>query len=314
MTISPASRKNNTANKIIFIVGPTAIGKTGLAIKLAGRIRGEIVSADSMQAYKGMRILSQAPAAAQRKMIRHHLVGHVSADKEYSVAIFINEASRAITSILKRGHVPIVVGGSGLYVKGLVEGLFPAPVAVPEFRKRLQKYAAKNGSPKLHSKLADIDPGSASTIHPNDSRRVIRALEIYEYTGRTMTELKASTRGLKDTYDIRLFGLTAPREEIYSRIDERCDKMLTDGIVREVSVLKKKKLSKTASGVLGLKEISGYLKDEYDLEEAIKMLKMNTRRFAKRQLTWFRPDRRIMWFDVSRVSQGEIVKKMIKEY
>lgn len=313
---------------IICVVGPTAIGKTGLAIKLAKEIGGEIISADSMQAYRGMRILSQAPDARQRRAARHHLVGFIDAREEYSVAIFIEKASRAIASIINRGKIPIVAGGSGLYIKGLIDGLFPSPEADLKFRGKMKKLAAKYGNKKLYYRLVKIDPASAEKIHPNDTRRVIRSLEIYHSTGRTMTELKASTKGLAGQYDVRMFGLTAPREEIYRRIDERVERMFRAGVVAEVKRLAKKKISRTAAAALGYKEILEYIgkkgtapflpknygskkgavpflpgqREENDIKELKDLIKMNTRRLAKRQLTWFRADKRIKWFDVTKKS------------
>ena len=299
---------------MILIVGPTAIGKTALAIKLAKSINGEIISADSMQVYKAMRVLNQAPGPAEKRKVRHHLVELLDPGKEYSVAAFIKRASRAITSIINRERVPIVVGGSGLYVKSLIDGLFPSPEADLKFRKEMGRFAAKHGSQKLHSRLAKIDPVSAGKIHPSDLRRIVRALELYHLTGKTMTELKSSTRGLKDKYKIEICGLTRPREEIYSCIDRRVDKIFSSGAVEEVKKLKaRKKLSKTAEMVLGLAEISGYLEGKYGLDGAKDMLKMNTRRFAKRQLTWFRADPRIKWVDLSKVSQANAINKIAKE-
>jgi tRNA dimethylallyltransferase len=298
---------------ILFIVGPTAIGKTRLAVALAGKIGGEIVSCDSMQIYKGMHILSQAPSKKERGLARHHLVGVLDPKKEYSAAVFIKEAVPIIKAIIKRKKIPIVAGGSGLYVKALIDGLFPSPAADMKFRKRMQAFVSRHGSKRLHDRLSKIDPISAELIHPNDVRRIIRALELFESTGRTMTELKASTKGLKDHYDIGIFGLTAPREKIYSRIDSRVDKMFASGAMREAKSLTKKRMSKTAGEVLGFKEIADHLDGEYDLEYAKDLVKMNTRRFAKRQLTWFRPDMRIKWYDITRNSEAKIIKKIMKE-
>jgi len=280
---------------VTFIVGPTAIGKSRFAVKLAKRVNGEIISADSMQVYKGMRILSQAPPPAEKKKVKHHLAGIFDPRKEYSVAAFIRKANPLIDSIIKRGKTPIVAGGSGLYIKALIDGLFPSPSADLKFRSKMRKFVLKYGSSKLHRKLAGIDPDAAKAIHPNDARRIIRALELYHSTGQTMTALKKKTRGLKDKYGIKIIGLTAPREEIYSRINSRVDKMFREGLVNEVRRLKKKRLGRTAQAALGLKEVAGYLNGEYGLDEAKEILKKNTRRFAKRQLTWFRRERRIKW-------------------
>jgi tRNA dimethylallyltransferase len=301
------------ANKrptVVFIVGPTAIGKTRLAVKLARRINGEIISADSMQVYKGVDIISQAPARKERRNTTHRFVGMLDPKKEYSVAIFRRSAIRAIASAFKHKKAPIVVGGSGLYVKALIDGLFPSPEADEKFRKKMYGLALKRGSPELHGRLARIDPDAAGLIHPNDARRIIRALEIYHQTGKTMTELKSMTKGLKDKYDIMIFGLTAPRGVIYKNTDKRVDKMLDSGAITEVKRLKKKKLSKTAQAVLGYKEIAGYLDGAYDLDAAKEMLKKNTRNFAKRQLTWFRADKRIRWFDVTKQNDLEIIEKV----
>lgn len=310
---APVSSSSSVKKTILVIVGPTAIGKTTLAIKVSTRIDGEIISADSMQVYKGMRVLSQAPTAQEKRRARHHLVEVLDPRKEYSVAAFIKRASRAIRSIIKRNKVPVIVGGSGLYVRGLIDGLFPSPEADMKFRKRMARFAARYGSQKLHSRLSKIDPGSAAAIHPNDLRRIVRSLEIYHSTGKAMTELKASTRGLKDIYEIDIFGLIRPREEIYSRIDARVDKVFRSGVVKEVRKMRRKKLSKTARMVLGLGEISGYLDGRYGIETAKDMLKVNTRRFAKRQLTWFRADKRIRWFDASKVSEGKIIRRIVSE-
>lgn len=305
--------KKNRIPAIIFIVGPTAIGKTRLSIELAPRINGEIISSDSMQVYKGMRTLSQAPGAPERKKVRHYLVGILDPRKEYSVAAFKARSTRLIASIIKRGKVPIVVGGSGLYTKALIDGLFPSPGGDLKFRSSMQKAVLAHGAKILHERLAGIDPQAAKTIHPNDARRIIRALEIYHSTGKTMTELKFRTRGLKDHYDIRIFGLTRPREEIYKDIETRVDRMFDGPVLDEVKRLKRKRLSKTAKAVLGFKEIMGYLDGEYDLERAKAILKRNTRRFAKRQLTWFRADSRIRWFDLARTSEEVVVRKIAKE-
>lgn len=306
--------KRACGNKVIlFIVGPTAIGKTRLAITLARKLRGEVISCDSMQAYKGMNILSQAPSKDEKKAAKHHLIGIIDPKREYSAATFRKKAIPIIEAIINRKKIPIVAGGSGLYVRALIDGLFPTAAADMKFRKRMQRFVSRHGSQKLHDRLSKIDPGSARLIHPNDVRRIIRALEIYETTGHTMTELKSTTRGLKDRYNIKVFGLIASRKKIYSRIDSRVDKMFDCGAVKEASKLAKKNMSRTAETVFGFREIRGYLNGEYDLESAKDLVKMNTRRFAKRQLTWFRSDGRIKWFDITRNPETKIVKRIMRE-
>ncbi|MCM8761428.1 MAG: tRNA (adenosine(37)-N6)-dimethylallyltransferase MiaA [Candidatus Omnitrophica bacterium] len=303
--------KGPVKHKIIFIVGPTATGKTDLSIKLARLIKGEIISCDSMQVYRGMEILSQAPSSRDRRKAPHHLIGILDPRREYSAASFRKRALDLIRSIIERKRIPIITGGSGLYAKALVDGLFPSPPADIKFRRKMQAFALRHGSARLHQKLAAIDPDSARTIHPNDTRRIIRALEIYHSTTRTMTELKSRTKGLGADFDVRMFGLNAPREELYARIESRVDRMFERGVVAEVKKLKEKKLSKTARSVLGFKEISDYLNGRYGLEEAKAFLKRNTRRFAKRQLTWFKADNRIIWHDISKNDYDSIVRDVV---
>ena len=295
-------------NKVIFIVGPTATGKTALAVGLAKKIGGEIISCDSMQVYKGVNVLSQAPTLRDTGKTPYHLIRSLSPLEEYSAAEFIKRAGRLIEEIVRRDKVPILAGGSGLYVKALVDGLFPSPKADQKFRKKMYGYSERYGSPYLYKKLQKVDKDAARLIHKNDVRRVIRALEIWHTAGKTMTELKKNTRGIADIYDVRMFGLTAPREAIYSNINKRVDRMVKSGAVKEVNKLYKKGLSKTARSMIGLRELAGFLKGEYNLVAAKELMKRNTRRFAKRQLTWFRADKRVRWFDVSRLNTERIVR------
>ena len=295
---------------VLFIVGPTAIGKTALALKLAHRINGEIISCDSMQVYKGMDILSQSPKPSEMKKVRCHLVRFLSPTKEYSAGSFRRRASSLIDDIIRRKNLPIIVGGTGLYVKGLVDGLFPTPKADPKFRLDMYDYASRYGNKRLYKKLEKVDPASASAIPPNNVRRVVRALEICHSTGRTMTELKSGTKGIADKYRINTFGLTSSREKIYSDINDRVDDMFEEGLVGEVKRLSRKSLSKTAKAALGFKEVLKFLKGEISLETAKDLMKQNTRRYAKRQLTWFRADGRIKWFDVEKMDRGRIIKRM----
>jgi len=297
---------------LVFIVGPTAVGKTRLSIALAKKLRGEVVSCDSMQLYRGVPILTQAPDASDRRAVPHHLVGVYDPRKEYSVATYRTKAVRAIRSILTKKKTPLIVGGSGLYVKALIDGLFPAPPADAAFRARMERAARREGSAALHRRLVRIDPVSARRIHPNDTRRLVRALELFHVTGKTMTELAAATKGLKDDYRIVLIGLKRPRAQLYRMIDARVEKMLADGAVAETRRLLTKKLSRTAAAIIGVREIGGYLRGEYDLDIARDLLQKNTRRLAKRQLTWFRADKRIRWFDVSRGKTPELTQKIAR--
>ncbi|NQT22296.1 MAG: tRNA (adenosine(37)-N6)-dimethylallyltransferase MiaA [Candidatus Omnitrophica bacterium] len=283
-------------SKVIFIVGPTAIGKTKTAINLAKKIDGEIISCDSMQIYKGIPVLSCAPTPKNFKAIPHHLIAELSPKKEYSAAQFSKKATSLIKKIIKRKKTPIIVGGTGLYVKALIDGLFPSPKKDPVLRKKLELKAEKCTSLMLYTELKKIDPIASQNIHPNDTRRIIRALEIYYLTGIPMSIHKKNTKGIANTYDIQQTGLLMPREDLYEKINRRVDKMFKDGLLDEVKRLLELRLSMTAVLAIGIKEIRGYLNGEYTLKEAKELIKKHTRNYAKKQLTWFRRDKRIEWF------------------
>ena len=300
------------ATKVIFIVGPTATGKTSLAIKLAKEVRGEIISADSMQGYRGMDILSQKPTAQERKRARHHLISVLSPDEEYSAAQFSKMARKIIKSIISKKKIPIVTGGSGLYIRALADGIFPSKGKDENLRTRLARLASEKGAPFLHKRLKKIDPVSAARTHPNDLKKIIRALEIYKVEKKTKTALERKTEGLKDEYDLCVFGLTMKRENLYDKINKRVDIMFKKGIVREVRRLLRRTLSLTSARALGIKEIRGYLDGQYSIDRAKDMLKRDTRRFAKRQLTWFRADKRIRWIDLDKTGEKETIDIILK--
>lgn len=301
-----AIRQGSTLKKIIFIIGPTACGKTGIAVDLAEKINAEIVSCDSMQVYKGMEILAQAPAGTALRKIRHHLVSEINPQKEYSAALFSEKAKAIIERISKKGKTPLIVGGTGLYAKALVDGLF----ASPEKDERLRARLAEEKTEALYEKLKNADRESAAKIHPNDKRRIIRALEVYYQTGTPMSEHKKKTKGIMAFYEVKMIGLGLSRDILYRRIDDRVEKMFKAGLVKEVKRLLGKDLSKTAAAALGIKEVSGYAKGDYSLEEAKALLKKNTRHFAKKQLTWFKADKRIEWVDADKPSR-EVVRDII---
>jgi len=278
---------------IIFLIGPTASGKTKLSLKLAKKLNAEIISCDSMCVYEGMDILTSKPSKGDRRKVRHHLIDVISPTREFNVAEYRGLALEIMEDILGRGKTPLFVGGSGLYVKAVIDGLFPSSKKDLAFRKRQERLVKRYGNNYLYRKLQKIDPVSAKKIHPNNVRRVIRLLEIYHTDKKRPSELKKKTEPLK--YPFKIFGLEVEREKLYYNIGKRVDDMFRQGLVQEVKRLSKKKLSLTARGALGYKEILGYLQGEYSLEEAKELLKRNTRRFAKRQMTWFRADNRIQW-------------------
>jgi tRNA dimethylallyltransferase len=296
---------------VIFISGPTSSGKTAVSIELASRLDGEIVSCDSMQVYKGMDVLTQAPADSDLSRTPHHLIKVLSPEEEFSAARFTEEASAAIVSILSREKVPVVTGGTGLYMKCLLDGLFSSPPKDEDLRKELNALAKEKGAHFVHGKLREIDPGTAENLHPNDLRRVIRALEVYEMTGKTIEEKKKESEGISSEYDCRLFGLMLDRDILYERINDRVERMFDEGFVGEVERLSELRLSMTAGKAIGIREVRAFLDGRMTRESAVKELKKNTRRYAKRQMTWFRADGRVQWIDADR-SVNEIVDDILK--
>lgn len=284
--------------KIVFLVGPTAIGKTDIAVILAKKMNAEIVSCDSMQVYKGMDIITSKPSPALRKIIPHHLIDVCSPLKEYNVWKYYKQATRKIEEIIKRGKVPLVVGGSGLYMSILVDGIFKAKVQNKIIRRQLYKQIQEYGSQYLYKKLQKIDPSAAKKIHPNDKKRIIRALEVFQATGQKISQLQRQRKGMARNYDIKIFCLNMDRPKLYRKIAGRIDKMFADGLLGEAEKLLKLRLSRTASYAIGLRELKGYFAGLYDLEVAKRLMKRNTCLYAKRQLTWFRKDKRIKWINL----------------
>jgi tRNA dimethylallyltransferase len=287
-------------NKVIFIVGPTSSGKSVVAARLAEILNGEIISSDSMQIYQGMDIITQAPGEDLLSRARHHLVKVLSPEEEFNAARFAEEAARAIVSIGKSGKTPIVAGGTGLYIKALVDGIFSAPPKDEDLRRRLQELADEKGNEYLYAQLKDIDPETAAKLHPNDTRRIIRALEVYELTGKTIDDKKTDSSGISEKYKCSFFGLKLPRKVLYERINSNVERMFEKGLVEEVKRLNELKLSLTAEKALGIKEVTLLLDKKCDIEKAKEELKKNTRHYAKRQLTWFKSDKRIKWIDADR--------------
>lgn len=282
--------------KVVVIVGPTASGKTAVSIELAKKINGEIISADSMQIYKYMDIGTAKPTLDERQGIKHYMLDVVMPDETFNVAKYKKMAEEAIEEILKKGKVPIIVGGTGLYVNTLVDGIEFADVpGDEEYKNELIEKAYREGAMSIYKELEKVDSESAKKIDPNNIRRVARALEIYKVTGKTKTQLDIESRK-EVKYDYRLFGMEWDRETLYNRIDLRVDKMIEAGLINEVrNVTEKFKISNTAVQGLGYKEVIEYLNGNISYEEMIEKLKLETRHYAKRQLTWFRRDKRIKW-------------------
>ena len=294
---------------LVGIVGPTATGKTAVGIELAKQLDGEIISADSMSIYKDMDIGTAKPSIEERGAVMFHLIDVVCPNEEFSVAEFKRLAQEAIENIQKRGKLPILVGGTGLYVRALTAGL-NIPLAGPdrELRDRLKAEAAEFGNEHLLERLRVVDPVTAQRLHINDLKRIIRALEVYILTGLPISHYHETEGATETVYHSRLFGLTMSRPALYERIERRVDEQIKVGIVEEVRGLLEKgyNLDMPSMQGLGYKQIAGYLLGEYDLDTAIDLLKRDTRRFAKRQFTWFRTDPGIHWLDVEGRGAGEI--------
>ena len=302
---------------ILVIVGPTAVGKTGLAIRVAKQVDGEIISADSMQVYKGLDIGTAKPTEAERQGVPHHLLDVVAVDQEFSVADYQLMVEDILMDLAKRGKTPILTGGTGLYIRAVLEGfVFDSQGKDDDLRARLQEVAESQGNIALHRRLAVVDPDTAKRLHPNDRRRVIRALEIYHTTGQTLSQHLDAQKQLKPRHQAVKFGLARNRPRLYQRIDARVDQMIEAGLLDEVKNLLEQGLAEgaTAMQALGYKELVGYLRGEYDLAEAIRLLKRDTRRYAKRQLTWFRRDEEIIWLDLDKLTIEDATDKIATTY
>ena len=284
--------------RIIFILGPTAVGKTGYALKLAKRISAEIISCDSMQVYKGMDIVSSKPSISIRRVIPHHLIDIISAKKEYNASVYRRKALKAIKAILEKKKTPLFVGGTGLYANAVLDGIFKGPGEDKRIRRRLYLQAEERGTKQLYQRLLRVDPQAARKIHANDLKRIIRALEVWINTKKPISQWQKERQGITKDYNVEIYCLYQPRQKLYSRINQRVEQMLRRGLVDEVANLLKAGLSKTASCAIGIKEIKGYLEGRYNLDETKDLIKRHTRQYAKRQLTWFRKDKRIKWKNV----------------
>lgn len=286
--------------KVIVICGPTASGKTALSIELAKKINGEIVSADSMQIYDEMSIGTAKPDKEEMQGIKHYLVGNISPTKRYSVSEYKNDAMKALNEIIQNKKMPIVVGGTGLYVNSLIYGIdYPEIETDFEYRKQLEKIADEKGLDYLYEKAKKIDEEAMKSISNNDRKRIIRVLEIYKETGKTKTQLEEDSRKNGVPYDYHVFAINMPREILYDRINRRVDIMIEKGLIEEVEQLYKKygNQLRTSGQGIGYKEVIDYLNGEYSKQEMIEKIKMETRRYAKRQLTWFRKIPNIIWLD-----------------
>lgn len=283
--------------RVLAVVGPTASGKTALGVELAKYYDGEIISADSMQIYKGLDIASAKPTEAEMQGIPHHLIGFLDRSVTFSAADYVKLANEKINDVLSRGKLPIIVGGTGLYIDSLLDNVrFSEGGSDEAYRAELMAYAEKSGKEALHAKLIEADPEAAAAIHPNNLIRVVRALEVCKITGRRFSELKAESRMEESPYDSLVLGLNyESRDVLYDRINRRVDEMVKNGLVEEAFSLWQQSGMTTAANAIGYKELIPYFENTMSLSDCIDIIKQETRRYAKRQLTWFRKNQRIEW-------------------
>ena len=286
-------------SKLIVICGPTASGKTSLSIELAKRINGEIISCDSMQIYKDMTIGTAKPTKEEMDGVPHYLLDFVSPSDRYSVADFKQEATKKIDDILNRNKVPIIVGGTGLYVDALVKNITYPEIEIDlKYREQLEKDIQDNGLEELYKQAVKIDEQAMKNISKNDKKRIMRVLEIYHQTGKTKTQLEAESRLVPPPYEYIVFAIDMDREKLYERINKRVDIMMEQGLIQEVNDLINKYTEfPTAMQGLGYKEVVEYIEGKTTKDEMIEKLKMETRHYAKRQLTWFRKNKEIKWIN-----------------
>lgn len=309
--------KLHSERPLVVLTGPTAVGKTALSIAFAKAVQGEIISADSMQVYRGMDIGSAKIRKEEMDGVPHHLLDILEPDEIFNVMIFQQLAKKAIEEIYDRGHIPILTGGTGFYIQSVLYDISFVEETDDTVRKRLEKEAKEKGAAYLHEKLAKVDPATADNVHANNIKRVIRALEFYELNSYPLSQHNETERQKSSPYLFRYYVLNEPRELLYKRIEKRVDQMLADGLVAEVEALKQKGCSRDMVSMqgLGYKEILDYLAGACTLEEAADTIKKETRHFAKRQLTWFRREKEVIWVEKGSFKNAqELLMFLIEDY
>lgn len=304
------SNQVNEMNKplVVVVLGPTASGKTSLGIEIAERFDGEIVSADSMQIYENMDVATAKPTPQEQSRVKHHLVGFVPMGEKFSVAKYKEKAIQVIDDILSKGKLPVVVGGTGLYIDTLINNTEFFDYQESDIRTKLEERCRKDGIEALFKELYEIDPVAAERLHINDTKRIIRALEVYYSTGKTISEQDKLSHENESKYHFCIIGLNAKdRQYLYDRINLRVDLMLESGLLEETKVFFDSDVSATAAQAIGYKELKPFIDSLVTLDEAIEKLKMESRRYAKRQLTWFRRNSSINWLYIDELSSQELI-------
>lgn len=286
---------------VVALVGPTAVGKSAVGLRVAQALGTEVLAADSRQVYRGMDIGTDKPSSEELRTVPHRLIDLVDPDQPFNVGLYRRHAEGEIARLHQRGRLPLVVGGTGLYIRALLRGLWEGPPADWTMRRRLEQEALAQGAESLHRKLADVDPAAAERVHPHDHVKIVRALEVHAQTGRAISGIHSAHRFAESPYASLTIGLLRQRNELYRRIEERTDGMLARGLREETQGLLERGYGPHLSAMrgVGYKQMAGYLLGDYDYEEAVRRLKRDTRRFAKRQLTWFRTEPNIHWLTIA---------------
>ncbi|MBL7996319.1 tRNA (adenosine(37)-N6)-dimethylallyltransferase MiaA [bacterium] len=298
--------------KILVIVGPTAIGKTNLAVSVARTINAEIISADSRQIFRHMDICTAKPAVAERDSIPHHFIDHIDPDQYYNAGQYGADGRAVVEQIWARNKEVVVVGGSGLYIRSLIDGFIGEGEKSEPVRLEIRDRIAQLGLKSVYHELEIVDPAAASKIHPNDAKRIERALEVFEFTGKRISE-KHAEKTVEINFTPVMIGLTCDRAELYRRINMRVEDMIRRGVIEETKQLIEKGYSPqlTSMESLGYREIVAHLRGDITYERMLVLFKQGSRNYAKRQLTWFRRDKRVRWFDVTKYTSGELVDAVI---
>jgi tRNA dimethylallyltransferase len=294
-----------TKPKVIVICGPTGIGKTSVGIRLAEKLGGEIISADSMQIYRYMDIGTAKPTADEQSRVLHHMVDIVDPDEDFDAVRFAQMAREKVMQLHQKGVLPVVVGGTGLYIKALLQGLFQSHPVDPKIRERLSQEAAENGSNRLHDRLKEVDPDTADRLHPNDAYRIVRALETIESTGRPISEHHQDHGFADEPFHALKIGLQIDREKLYDRIDQRVDLMIEAGLLDEVKKLLGMGYTADLKSMqsIGYRHMAAFIEGSLPWDECVRTLKRDTRRFAKRQFTWFGGDKQIQWYEPDQLNK-----------
>ena len=303
-------------NPLVVLVGPTAVGKSQIGVRLAKALGTELLTADSRQVYRGMNVGTEKPDLAERQGVTHRLIDLVDPDQPFNVGTYRRLALREIDRLYQRGLTPLVVGGTGLYVRALLRGLWEGPSADWSFRTRLEAQARSSGTASLHRQLVRVDPDLASRLHPNDETKIIRGLEVYHLLGRPLSEIQRRHGFREKTFSPLLIGLMRERQALHQRIDERVDLELSKGLLEETQKLLERGYDRHLSSMkgLGYRQMAGYLAGEYDYDEAVCRLKRDTRHFAKRQMTWFRKEPSLTWVNISEGETSDHVARKVLEH